>query len=128
MRGRVTIARYSDNKSDGGIRIELTDNQSRVRFATALLTFEQFSKAVTGMGEIEVELEVRRLDLVGKTAENKTEIIKMTYPYGDEKKKVALRKAVAKFEVDGWVARTGDTENHNNAKADGIHVVFFRHV
>src|SRR6266566_3383360 len=113
--GRVTISRF-------------TDSVSHVRFATMTLTLENFALLITGRGEVKAELEVARLDLVGKTAENKVEVIKVEPHYGNSEKFLELRKAVEKLEVDGWKHRSGDMTNSHNYKKDGIHIVFFRHV
>lgn len=127
-KGRVTISRYSSSMGEDGVHIEFTDEKSRVRFATMDLTLENFAKVVTGMGEVKAELETRGLDLVGKTAENKEEVIKVEPHFGDPEKFSKLRKAVEELEVDGWRHRSGDMTNSHNYKKDGIHIVFFRHV
>ncbi len=126
--GRVTISRFTDSNGPDGVHVEFTDSVSHVRFATMTLTLENFALLITGRGEVKAELEVARLDLVGKTAENKVEVIKVEPHYGNSEKFLELRKAVEKLEVDGWKHRSGDMANSHNYKKDGIHIVFFRHV
>lgn len=125
-KGSVTIARYIG--AEEGVHIEFTDDKSRVRFATMTLTLENFARVVMGQGCVEAELETRALDLVGKTSENKLEVIKVDPPYGDAKKLAILKAAVLELEVNGWKHRSGDMTNSHNYKKDGIHIVFFRHV
>lgn len=126
MKGRVTIGRFTG--SSEGVRIEFTDESSRVRFATATLTVEDFGRAITGLGEIDCEIETRNLHLVGTMAENKTEVIKVERPFGSSELFDRLKTAVSNLEVDGWKHRESDLKNHHNYKSDGIHVTFFRHV
>ena len=129
LKGRINIARTSSNRDNPvPIRIEITDETSRVRFLDVRLSLEALALALTGMGEVECVFELHGVDKVGMVAESKTEVIKHDAPWGDAKKKLSLKKAIEALEVDGWHARTGDAENHYNYQPDGIHIVFFRHV
>jgi hypothetical protein len=123
IKGQLCISRPRGGGEEY-ISIEFTDADARVRFATFKIGLEDFSRALTGLGYVPGEIELRGLEYVGMKSENKSEIV-LGNPFVDEK---ALQKKVAELEIDGWKARAGDLENHHNYTKDGVRVVFFRHV
>lgn len=78
LKGTVTITRTTHGNGTHDMRIRFRENDSRVEFATMKLSLEDFSKALTGLAEVEGDLEVRGLALVGKVAQSKVEIVKGT--------------------------------------------------
>ena len=120
-KGQVTISRISGDTD--WIEIRIIENNSRVEFVTARLSFEGFAKALTGLGNSPAELELINLSELGRRAENKEEFLKC-----DGHSESSRHKAVRKTEVDGWESRAGDVDNHHRIKASGVSVVFFRHV
>lgn len=66
---KLTISRVCNSKSSKEeIRIMLLDENSRVRVIDGILSLEDFAKAITGLGYVDVSVEVDTVDLffVGK--------------------------------------------------------------
>lgn len=126
MNGNITISRVHD--SDKYIEISITDEANRIEFVVTRLTLEAFAQCVTGLGHVECQIETRRLDLVGKRIEHKSEIIPVN-GWGIKGDETAISVALAPYEVDGWIARRLDMNNSKNYfSTDGVRVTFFRHV
>jgi len=121
-KGTITISRPQCSDGSKHIEIRLRDDESRIQFATVKVELADFSEAVTGLGYVPVEIEFCGLGLIGKTAENKTELV-CCDPWNAQER----RKALKAYEVDGWHARTGDIDNPHRFGKDGVGVVFFRH-
>ena len=95
--GRITI--LSDNE---GVDIELRDYGSSIDFVKVRLTSEQFTKALSRQAFTECEVEVFRLDLVGKTQIHKSFGFEIPdgVSFKDEKK---VAKEIAKRVCpEGW--------------------------
>ena len=68
--GKIIISRIRSNKRDEDeIEISFIDNQSNTHFATAKMSLETFALALTGLGHLDVEIDVRGLDKVGMNKE-----------------------------------------------------------
>lgn len=124
IKGQLCISRPTSNSGEEWINIEFTDVDASIRFACFKVDLAGFTKALTGLGYVPGEIELRGLERVGTKAENKVEFIKCN-PYED---KSMLPLLVRKLEVDGWAARAGDWENSHNFTKNGVRVVFFRNV
>jgi hypothetical protein len=68
LKGKLTIARTHGGDGDS-IHISIVDEDAAVEFVEAELTLGQFALAITGLGRVECEVEVRGLDKVGKRLE-----------------------------------------------------------
>lgn len=128
IKGQLTISRPTSSSGAEWIEIEFNDEDAGIRFAKFRVSLTNFAKALTGLGYVPGEIELRGLDRVGMKSENKTEHIPCEPPYGDKKKLAVLKEKVKALEVDGWVSRHGDIENHHCYTRGGVTVVFFRHV
>ncbi len=116
---QVVVTRPQGRKGTD-VCIQVTDELSHVQFVEIYMDHEQFSVALgssIGIGEFEL----RGVDVVGMTAENKTEVV--PFKCGDDP-----AEALAPFEVDGWKGRSGDLGNMHRHVGNGYRVVFFRHV
>jgi hypothetical protein len=115
---RVSIGR---TQPSGEVRIEITCQSSRVRFAELRMTPEAFGNVVTGLSEQPAECDfTNRPELIGSKMETKTAEVMFTAPTGAgpgwaEARKAAARQAVALYEVDGWHGRTEDVLNFHRA-------------
>lgn len=76
LKGDVTITRVRGYDGDR-VEIRFTDGSSRVKFAEAILTLEQFAFAVTGMHVPDVKMETTNLALVGRKRLSRTEIVEV---------------------------------------------------
>lgn len=126
QKGTFRISRWHSNGDQStGITISLVDELSNSECVEIHCTVEALGMALT-CSQQECEFEWRP-QVVGKRAENKTEIVPISFTEKNEKK---IAKALAPFEVDGWHARRSDLGNHHCRIPDGKHqrVVFFRHV
>ena len=126
MKAGLTISRIHGSE-DYAVEIRIRDEHSRIEFIEMQLTLEQFATALFGTPVSEVDVELRGLEKLGLTAENKTEIVKC-----DPWDEAARNEALKAYEVDGWKARSGDINNSHNFRTakgtTGVVVVFFRHV
>lgn len=127
MKGRLEIGRTFGGRADETnrcVRIRVVDELSHCAFIDIELTLHEYGVALTN-SPAECEFELRALDRVGMTAENKTAIVRY-------KNKPNSRehdpKALAELEVDGWKVRQGDLRNSHLWRDTGIECVFFRHV
>ncbi len=113
VQGKLTISRVSSNKADDCIQIRLAYARASITFAKATVSLVGFASAITGLGFVLCEIEVRGLDLIGKQREHKTEEIFIPGKSYDRKARGAIaRKAIEPFEVDGW---RGDDDDANNS-------------
>lgn len=104
----VRISRVTSSREEDFMAIQIDDQASGVRIADVKLSFEQFGVAISGMmaiGEIDVGIDLP----LGMTREIKT--MKIDIPNGADAD--AVRKAVAKFEVEGWKGDDRDAFNHH---------------
>lgn len=134
MKGRIHISRPSYGSGKEAICIEVIDESSGVQFIELEMALADFTKAVTGQAHVDVEFELRGVDLVGMVRENKTEEVYM--PDGDyDKREQRAARALKKQEVDGWKGRIDDCLNmhkrigsHPKKKGSIYSVTFTRHV
>lgn len=66
IKASLSISRpqYGDGRKL--ISITIVDENSRIEFIDAEISYENFTQAITGLGHQEMEIEVRGLDRVGK--------------------------------------------------------------
>jgi hypothetical protein len=126
-KGNFSISRLSCSDGRSYIRINVTEEASRVQFLELEVELADFAKALTGLGYQECDLELRRLDLLGKQLEIKTEVVPR--PKGWKVDESEVKRILAPFEVDGWLGCTRDLCNHHNwVGQDKVSVVFHRYV
>jgi len=96
MKGKITISRLSYGDDRERIEITIRDDASRVNFVTADLSYEDFTKALTGMNETPCNLKIDCLRFVGKSKETKSfefEIPGCDYDIGrDKTEEIGLSK------------------------------------
>lgn len=112
LKGHVTISRPHGDQCNY-INIEIVDKLSGIQFVECHIEYADFAEAITGLGHTDCNFILRGLDGVGKTRETKSE--KVFVPcttFGGERKEAAA-KAIAKYEVDGWVGRVRDATNQH---------------
>lgn len=129
MKGKISIHRYQSNVPPyGGVHIEVSDRSSGMEFLKVDMTFEEFGNVMSGLGYVDCEFELRNTNLVGCKRESKEEKIQLRdkeFIIRDESRQNEL---LAPYEVDGWVARRSDLENHHKIKNNIVTVVFTRFV
>jgi hypothetical protein len=130
LEGRITISRVSAPDGDM-MEIEIMDNKSRITFVQARMSMEDFAYALTSVAERTAQLEVYRMDLVGKRKEHKTEIVPTLldrYSVPEKDLERVARKHLKQWEIDGWIGRTDDLFNMHRKRDGGIEVNFVRWV
>jgi len=104
MKGKITISKSQDNHGHKDIRISITDDSSNITFFDGRMSLTNFSEALTGLGYVDIDFDVRGLESVGKTVERNTiEIFLGKVPYSEDRKKLALLES-SKLESDGWLS------------------------
>lgn len=106
MDGKITISKTTDNRNNKQIRITIEDDASSINFVEGRMSLENFMEALTGLGFVDIDFEVRGLENIGKTREHKTVEIALgdNVGYGEERYTIAIQKA-KELEVDGWVSQ-----------------------
>ena len=119
-------------KLKGKITITRQEGLSGCEFVAARLSLADFSAAITGMGGMPCEFELRA-KYVGLRAEHK--LVPVFVPNFDQLKDrdKVCRKAIQAYEVDGWSGRDADAKNNHrrassDAKGTTYSVAFFRYV
>lgn len=111
IEGKITISRITSNSPRGSwIRISLEDKNSHIHFVELDIDFKQFGMAVTGRGSQPCDMELRGLEFLGKTAENKTEFVLLRRKRNEEWENSLFDN----YEIDGWTARRLDIKNYHN--------------
>jgi len=132
----VTISCCSAG-TDRFMRLQFVDSVARVTFLEVQMTMEEFANCAMGsMQQSNIPAIVRRLDLLGMKAENKTVWVPYTQHLGSAETGTPARsaeaEALAPFEVDGWRGDADDIRNtHRRSTQDGVEgysVIFRRHV
>jgi hypothetical protein len=128
LAGKITISRTRVNVNDDApLRIEVVDEDSRVRAIEIRMSLSNFAEAVLGMGYVDCVFEFNDTGNVGKLREHKTELVPWKdHEYANRDK--AARKAVSEFEVDGWTGYDRDYLNHHNRTGNKVRVTFERWV
>ena len=130
LKGNITISAPHGGGVDY-IQIEFGDESSLTRFLRATLSYEDFTRAVMGRGEIPCEFSLTA-DKVGLIRQHKEEEIFV--PDGEfATRKKRATEAVKALEIDGWIGRGEDALNqHRLVKRKGqgawYRVTFVRHV
>nr|NIR14589.1 hypothetical protein [Desulfobacterales bacterium]NIW34419.1 hypothetical protein [Candidatus Bathyarchaeota archaeon] len=117
-RGKLTISNVRGTargeESIDRIDIELDDEKSGVRILSIQVNKKEFAEALFGTALIKCQFKVGGVDFIGKVHEVKHEVINITGKGGSFMKKEDVRRAVKKFEKNGWKARLDDAVNHHN--------------
>ena len=66
MKGNITITRPSYGSEKEVIKIQVRDKNSRIAFLECEITLENYAKLLTGLSEVELDMNVKGLEFVGK--------------------------------------------------------------
>lgn len=136
IEGELSISRPSGGDGEQRIEIRFVDRASRTTFATAVLSLEQFSLAVTGLYLADVKMEIDSLALVGRKKLTRTEFVSTSGDFrNDDALKLELCKPVMKRlrKETGlhWKPYLSDLGNFHKAKKvedqSGYMVIFSAH-
>jgi hypothetical protein len=133
------FGRMSGGGTPDTFRLGFQDVASGVHFLSIDISPGDLMCALTGRGT-ECEMEVRWLELIGLKSEHKTELVQFDqFAKGlrqerkgrdDVDRSPTVDKALAPFEVDGWVGSSSDLFNGHNRdhKKGAQRVRFYRYV
>lgn len=77
--GTISISRvYSNSDNNKKIEFSVRCEKSRTEFLSFLMSAEDFALCITGLSGIEVDLDVKNLDIIGKTRESESLVITLT--------------------------------------------------
>lgn len=99
LKGRISVR---INREETIIEIE--DEKANVTFIKAILTPEQLSAALSRQMSVECEIEVKGLDKVGKTHENKRLEFEIPNDLASSRNTEQLHSLAQSILTDGWVA------------------------
>lgn len=135
---KISFSRPSGNGCDY-IQMEFEDAVSGTILAQVRIKYAAFATAITGLSGVDCETRVLGMKYFGKKRETKTVFVPDIGGNWWENRSENSKKAVAPFEIDGWMARTGDYGNQHRytkkkiegpieAAESGFNVIFFRYV
>lgn len=114
LNGKISILINSEETT-----IEITDDLANVRFVKVKLTPEQLSSALSRCMLIDCELEVKGLDKVGKTHQNKNFEFEIPVNLADSSKSKELAQIAQSQLSDGWIADQYFSGQKSFFKKDG---------
>lgn len=126
--GRISIG-YPRGGDSEYVLIEITDEASRTTIVDVHVSYEQFAKALSSLGDRPCVYELNSVDRAGVFHEHKSERIPLSvnrYDADRERVKAALRAACKPYEVDGWVAQIEAALNTKQS-GDVMNVIFRRY-
>jgi len=110
LRGNISISAPYGSGVDY-IQIEFIDESSHTRFLRATMSYEDFTRALTGRGEIPCEFSLTA-GRVGFIHQHKSE--QVFIPDGEfATRKERAAEAVKAIEMDGWIGRGEDALNQH---------------
>ena len=122
--GKITITRPMDPRvEEEYISISVKDMVSHKEVVEVRVPLDNFSKALTGQGFIDCEIKYPSQENIGKKRETKYENVPCKDYLETEEEK---REVLEPFEVDGWIGRSSDLNNHHRSTEDGYNVLFER--
>ena len=120
MKAQLSISR----SSQGYINLEIVDCASRVEFVAIRITYEDFAKCVTGLGCQPAEMEVRRLECVGKKKINEKRSI--VYPHQNEYRREVLEQWLERnAKEEGWEVNAYLGSQSSVQTKDGKTVLYY---
>ena len=120
--GKLSIARLTSNQRAPFFRITIEDaGGASVEVSIEAAAFAHALGHAHGQSCV---VEWINIDILGKKAEVKTEVVRCDWNATDEQKDAALRP----FEIDGWRGDPDDIGNHHRRSGDGYSVTFRRWV
>ncbi len=135
LKGKITISKVTSNIEPDFISITIVEAKSRCKAIEAKLSFENFTKALTGQGHIDCDLVFNDSGVIGKTREIKHEIIPRPESYKDlvddniNKGNYQCVLALQALQIDGWEVRRSDIDNfYNWVGSDKVKVLFIRYI
>lgn len=101
MKGKLTTSRpsYGDNREK--INIVVRDQASRLKFLSIEIDYADFAKCITGLSEVDCELEVSGLENVGK--KRITEQRSVICPIKSYEKRVLRDWLINNKQEDGYI-------------------------
>ena len=117
LKGTLSINRINDG-GDGYIEISFKDTNSHIEFVKAKISFENFTKAITGQGMIPMEFEVRNLAEVGKIKESKELVFLVSDFMGgrDEAENYCQEYADKGWTASGYYSSQNSIRKHDDKK------------
>ena len=130
LKGKITIGRPQCSDGREVITIDVQDNSSRCRIVNLEMTYENFTKALTGQGYIDCDIDFNDSELIGKKKEHKTVKVPRMKGYERVNNKEIETHMVAydninQLFLDGWVPRYEDFNNHHKHTDDNHVMVIF---
>jgi hypothetical protein len=131
----LTISRPRGGNSDQNptVTIQLTDQESRTRFASITIPLSLFSEAMFGLAEVQCKTEVRGLDQVGKVKVTKqmSEVFDVVRYDRKEAEQMLIERYLASAEHRDWKLDSSLTSRDSMVHKEGkmiLHYRLFRYV
>jgi len=128
LQGKLSIARPSYGTGKEAIRIECQDAGSAMRVVGIEIGLEDFSRAITGQGDVYCEFEFSReaWARVGKVRQYEQRFIPQPEEYRPTAYEIAAH--LARYEKDGWRGNPEDVTNPHRHRGKEVEVAFERWV
>lgn len=99
LKGKISILINREHTT-----IEIEDDNANAMFLTIKLTPEQLSEALSRTMCVDCEIEVKGLEKVGKTHENKTFEFEIPKELASSRNEIKLQELAQNLLTDGWLA------------------------
>lgn len=115
LEGRISIIINRDETT-----IEIEDENANVRFLKITLTPKQLSAALSRQADVKCEIEVRGLEKIGKTHENRDFEFEIPNGLAGSKNESELHKLAQSLLSDGWIADRYFSSQNSFFKKNGV--------
>lgn len=115
LEGKITILISKDTTS-----IEIIDSQSSTTFLKVILTAEQLSMALSRQARVECQLEIDKLERVGKIHEHKIFEFEIPENLVSGAKEKELQELAQSKLSDGWIADGHFRSKNSFFTKDGV--------
>ncbi len=119
LKGKLTVSRTFCGKSEEDhIKIRIQDELSECVIVEAVISFNYFAQAITGLSCASCDVEVYDSENTGKKHEYKTVMVDRLHLPGRERAEEftdeELGNCIGDFEYDGWIGSIEDMKNSHN--------------
>lgn len=109
LQGTLSISKVHASHEPNYVSLTVTDTLSGCEMVEVKISLEEFASALFSMANRPCEVEFNDSGPIGLKREYKTEVVFVPGDWNDRKKNA--KRAVKKFETDGWKGCVEDCEN-----------------
>ncbi len=104
IKAKITISKTSGGSDGPTVAVTLTDDLSGISFFRGEMSLHNYAECITGLGNVEIDAEVRGLEYVGM--KRVTESREIECPLLDYKRDVLSRWLSDNAQEEGWLVNS----------------------